>query len=112
MAVNNSEVESSEIRSSSEKIVEIEPLFKFRKEAANSTLKNTIIESYKLHASSCSLPELADKMKQDLDAKIPKGWIVFGGKHMVGACSYIEDTLVDFEVDGTSFVIFQTFCPE
>lgn len=95
-----------------QKIVEIEPLFKFRKESSNPKLNNLIVELYKSYAATCGLPELAEKIKQDLDKSFPKGWIVFAGKHMVGACSFIEGTLVDFEVDGTSFVIFQSFCPE
>lgn len=90
----------------------IEPVFKFRAEVPNEELKKAVIESYKAHAPSCDLAALADKIKNDLDEKLPKGWIVFAGKHMVGACSFIKDTLVDFEVDGISFVIFQTFCPE
>lgn len=86
--------------------------FKFKNEPIDEDLKNIVIEIYTAHANKCDLPGLAENIKKDLDAKRPKGWIVFAGKHMVGACSYIENTLLDFEINGNSFVIFQTHCPE
>ncbi|ELA41833.1 uncharacterized protein VICG_01185 [Vittaforma corneae ATCC 50505] len=87
--------------------------FKFKSEPADMSLKEAIMEIYKRHIKDePTLPQLAEKMKKELDSKFSKGWVVFVGKHMVGACSYIEHTLVDFEVDGVSFVLFQTYCPE
>lgn len=93
-------------------VTKIEPLFKFKVEMKDKQIEDAIINSYKLHSPTYALTELAEKIKLDLDEKFPKGWIVFAGKHMVGACSHIKDTLADFEVDGVSFVAFQTFCPE
>lgn len=87
--------------------------FKFKKEPADVVLKEAIMEIYKKHAENKpTLPQLAEKIKKDLDSKFSKGWIVFAGTNMVGACSYIEGTLADVEVDNISFVLFQTYCPE
>lgn len=90
----------------------IEPVLTFRKDISDEKVKNLVIKIYKENAVSLNLTELTDKLKIELDNNTSKGWIVFAGKHMVGSCSYIKNTLMDFEVDGTSFVIFQTFCPE
>lgn len=109
--MNNTE-EAMEKKEQVEEEGRIEPLFKFKMEVKDKKLEDAIINAYKVHSSTSTLTELVEKMKADLDKKFPKGWIVFAGKHMVGACSYIQDTLADFEVDGISFVIFQTFCPE
>lgn len=88
------------------------PVFDFKEEPSDLNLKNTIMEIYRTHCNNIALPEIVSKMKKELDSKIPKGWIVFAGSDMVGACSYIENTLVEFKINGISFVIFQTFCPQ
>lgn len=86
--------------------------FKFDREPSDQRIKHLIIESYKKHAKkNATLTKLTGKMKKDLDKSFPRGWIVFAGKHMVGACSYVEKTLVNFEVNGVSFVVFQTYFP-
>lgn len=86
--------------------------FKFKNNLKSLELKDAIIDSYRKHRKCSTLPDLVENIKKDLDSQFTKGWVVFGGKHMVGACSYIEDTLLDFEVDGNSYVIFQTFVPD
>lgn len=73
-------------------------------------LRNAITKSYKQHAKDSTLPELVEQMRADFDAAIPRGWVVFAGKHVVGSFSYIENTLVEVVVDGISFVVFQTCC--
>jgi len=84
----------------------------FEVEALNSKITDKIKKSYKKYAKSCNtLPELAQSIKKCLDTKFSNGWVVFVGRQMVGACAYIEGTLVTFEVDGLAFVIFQTYCP-
>lgn len=95
-----------------ESVKTIEPIFTFKKNIHDEKIKNLIISIYKENALKLNLTELTDKMKNTLDEQFSKGWIVFAGKHMVGSCSYVKNTLMDFEVDGISFVIFQTFCPE
>jgi Dynein light chain type 1 len=94
-----------------ESISNSEPVFKFKSNDIDQTLKTTVQNSYKKNMKQ-SLPGLVGAIKRDLDLVLPKGWIVFAGKHMTGACSYIQNTMVDVEIDGTAFVIFQTFCPE
>lgn len=86
--------------------------FKFRNDIRNVQLKDAIITSYKEHRGASKLSELVELMKKDLDRVIPRGWIVFAGHQMVGACTFIENTMIDFEVEGISFVIFQTYHPE
>lgn len=89
-----------------------QPVYKFRVSNVDEKLKETILEIHSKHKNASSLPAMVEGIKKDLDNKISRGWIVFAGKHMSGACSYIQNTMLDFECDGTAFVIFQTFCPE
>lgn len=110
--MDSTEEKTIERKDQTKETGKIEPLFRFKTELKNKKIEEVIINAYKLYSPTSTLTELAEKIKTELDEKFPKGWIVFTGKHMVGACSYIEDTLADFEVDGVSFVIFQTFCPE
>ncbi|KAM0681110.1 hypothetical protein GINT2_000895 [Glugoides intestinalis] len=105
--MNSTTKEQSSAENAKEDPVE----FKFKTEPLDQNLKDTVMGIYKSNIEKLTLPELAEKIKKDLDEKFPKGWIVFAGRHMVGACSYIENTLLDFEVEGVSFVIFQTYVP-
>lgn len=93
------------------KDIQSNPRFDFKEEPSDLNLKNTIIEIYKTQCNGIALPDIVSKIKKELDSRIPKGWIVFAGSDMVGACSYIENTLVEFKINGISFVIFQTYCP-
>lgn len=88
-----------------------EPAIKFKNCDASDDLKMTITSLYKKHMHVPTLPRMCEAIKKDLDEKIPKGWVVFAGMHLVGVCSFIKNTMVEFEVNGTAFVIFQTFCP-
>lgn len=88
-----------------------EPVLNFKSNKINEDLRKKVIELYKKHKNAPTLPGVVEVIKKDLDVAIPKGWVVFAGKHLVGACSFIKDTMVEFEVDGTAFVIFQTYCP-
>lgn len=99
--------EQSSVENTKEDQVE----FKFKTEPLDHNIKDYVIDIYKNNVEKLTLPELAEKIKKDLDENFPKGWIVFAGRHMVGACSYIENTLLDFEILGVSFVIFQTYVP-
>lgn len=84
----------------------------FNAEPKNSQITKVIKKSYKKRVKKDSLlSAIAEEMKKDLDEKFQNGWVVFVGKHMVGACTYVEGTLASFEVDGVAFVIFQTYCP-
>lgn len=86
--------------------------FKFKSDVTNLDLRNLVMNSYLKNRENPNLSEIVESLKKDLDEAFPKGWVVFGGKHMVGACSFIENTLVDFEVEGISFVLFQTIYPD
>lgn len=88
-----------------------EPVIKFKSCDATDDLKNTVVALYKKHMDAPTLPRMCEAIKKDLDEQIPKGWVVFAGMHLVGVCSFIQNTMVEFEADGTPFVIFQTFCP-
>lgn len=110
--MDSTEEKTTERKDQAKETAKIEPLFRFRIEIKNKKIEEAIINAYKVHSPTSTLTELAEKIRIELDEKFPKGWIVFTGRHMVGACSYIQDTLADFDVDGVSFVIFQTFCPE
>ena len=85
--------------------------FNFKNTKVDESIKKIVIDSYNRNRS-LKLPSIVSNMKKDLDEAIPKGWIVFAGKHMTGVCSFITGTMLDFEVDKTSFIVFQTFCPE
>lgn len=100
---------STNQNSNSQNVVELK--FKFRNDIRNIKLRDCIMNSYKKNRTNPNLPEVIEAIKKELDETFSKGWIVFGGNHMVGVCSYIENTLADFEVEGTSFVIFQTIYP-
>ena len=100
---------STNQNSNSQNVVELK--FKFRNDIRNIELRDCIMNSYKKNRTNPNLPEVIEAIKKELDETFSKGWIVFGGNHMVGVCSYIENTLADFEVEGTSFVIFQTIYP-
>ncbi|KAI5169733.1 hypothetical protein PAEPH01_0952 [Pancytospora epiphaga] len=58
-----------------------------------------------------TLPGICEAMKKELDEAEPKGWVVFAGMHLVGVCTFIKDTMVEFETNGLAFVIFKTFYP-
>lgn len=99
MSTNKEEIKTHEIE------------FKFKTDIRNIALKDVLIDSYTKHRNLKDLPALVENIKKDLDGQLSRGWTVFAGKQMVGACCFIEDTMVDFEVEGLSFVIFQSFCP-
>ncbi len=84
-----------------------EILFKFKNDVKNIELRDEVINSYKKNRK---MDNLVEKMKKDLD-KMGNGWVVISGNKMLGACSFIEDTLVEFEVEGREFIVFQIFIP-
>lgn len=91
--------------------VAVEPTINFRSGDASEDIKKDVFSVLKTHLNGESLPKLAESLKKSLDEKIGKGWVVFVGKHLAGTCSYIKGTMLEFEVDGTVFIVFQTFCP-
>jgi len=86
--------------------------YTFRTQNVEEKLKKAIIEAYKKCKNLPSLPKITEGMKNELDKRLSKGWIVFAGKHLVGSCVYIQGTMVEFEANGSIFVVFQTFCPK
>ncbi|KAI5149491.1 hypothetical protein ENBRE01_0934 [Enteropsectra breve] len=85
--------------------------FKFKTTGLSKEYRESIKEAYIQNKHCKTLPALVEKMKNYLDEKHPKGWIVFGGKHMVGSCTFLKNTMADFTVDDTAFVVFKMFVP-
>lgn len=108
----SSKEDKSQNENKKEEDIKPEPEYKFKSAKVDEKLKKMIVDAHTKFKGASSLPSMVEGIKKELDAKSPKGWVVFAGKHMAGACSYIQGTMVDFEYDGTAFVIFQTFCPE
>lgn len=88
------------------------PYLKFKNEVNNEELMRFIEDKFQKDYSVDNLAEFTGAFKNELDSKFGNGWIVFAGKHMTGCCSYVVNTLADFEVNETCFVIFQTLNTE
>ena len=82
--------------------------------AASEELKKKVADAYNKSKSLPSLPKVVEGMKKilDSDAEYSKGWVVIAGMHVTCACSFVQLTIVEFIVDDTAFVAFQTFCPK
>lgn len=88
------------------------PRLVFSGDEVSDELKECLTKVYLDNYKSKSLPELIETMKKRLDKSMGVGWVVFAGKHMAGVCCYIANTLAQFEVDNTIFVVFKTFYVE
>ena len=87
-----------------------EPEYKF-KSSSSKEIKERMIAIHKKHNKKVFSPDVTEGIKKELDNIDPSGWVVFGGMHMAGSCSYVQGTLVEFEYEGVSYVIFKTYVP-
>lgn len=85
------------------------PEMKFRRGEVSEEIKTAIKDAWDKCCSLSTLPKICEFMKKELDEKQPKGWVVFGGKHITGVFSHISGTFYEFESDNTIFIIFKTF---
>ena len=82
----------------------------FKTKQIREDLKLFIINCIKEFESE-TLPQKSLVFKNKLDNQFGKGWNVWLGKHLTGACSCITNTMLEFTDGNIYYVIYQTYVP-
>jgi hypothetical protein len=81
--------------------------------SADENLKVFIVEIYEhLAKENATFTTIVQEWKRLLDEKFGKNWIICSGTKLVIVSSYVQDTLIGFELGDVSVVIFKTYAPE